>query len=286
MGERKRKLKIAIPPRAARATRATRPGEAPLQATATPAAPGIFPMTWKDGFAVGHGTCSNFIRGLQRMHSKTRKQWGIQLVDWAEDGQTVLRMKEQRWFKTRSDADAAMLQWAVALRAEAKQRIAADARKPLADEQDLAAARLKVLGEQYPDTFKAFERLATAAPGARHEAMYAVFRAYAADMVRLHKPATIEGLTPFTTPADISFILEIAKAYKAQSPYDAVDVELAARWLAAGYNKMSLAEYTRAINTKTGANLNPDAMKKRRLKKLGLASARPEGRPEKPMPPD
>jgi hypothetical protein len=79
----------------------------------------------------------------------------------------------------------------------------------------------------------------------------------------------------------MSFILEIAKAYKAQSPRDPVDVEIAARWFAAGYDKMSNAEYTDAINAKTGAKLKPEAMKARRLKKFRLLSSNPEGAPIK-----
>jgi hypothetical protein len=107
-------------------------------------------------------------------------------------------------------------------------------------------------------------------------------RAYAVDMVRLHKPAKLGEVSPFETlPDDASFILELAKAYSAKSPYDAVDHEIAARWYAAGYDKMKLDEYTDAINAKTGASLKPAAMKARRLKKLRLVSSNNEGAPNR-----
>jgi len=98
--------------------------------------------------------------------------------------------------------------------------------------------------------------------------------------VRLHKPTKLGAILPFKTlPDDSNFILELAKAYKAKSPINAVDHEIAARWYAAGYDKMKPDEYTAAINARTGANLKPDAMKKRRLKKLRLLSSNPEGAP-------
>ena len=255
--------------------------------------PGIFPLLWRDDFAVGHGTCRKFIRGLRVMHYPNSKvefngqryQWALEGVDWAEDGETLLRMWEQTWFETKKQADAALTQKAGQLREQAKKALAAqaaeDARKQSPNEEDLTKARLTVMREQYPDTFGAMDKLATVEPGARPEAVESLFRAYAVDLVRLHKPANLGDVSPFKSlPADASFILELAKAYRAQSPLDTVDVEIAARWFAAGYDKMSLTDYTRAINTVTGAKLKPDAMKKRRLKKLGLLSARPEGRPE------
>jgi hypothetical protein len=115
--------------------------------------------------------------------------------------------------------------------------------------------------------------LAQAQPEVRPGAMEALFRAYAVDVMRLHKPAKLGEILPFKMPEETSFILEIAKAYKAKSPRDPVDVEIAARWYAAGYDQMKPDEYTAAINAKTGANLKPDAMKKRRLKKLRLLSS-------------
>ena len=134
--------------------------------------------------------------------------------------------------------------------------------------------------EQYPDTFNAMDALEQAQPETRPAATEALFRAYAVDLMRLHKPAKLGDILPFKKmPEETSFILEIAKAHKAKSPRDLVDVEIAAQWFAAGYDKMSLAEYTAAINAKTGANLKPDAMKKRRLKKLRLLSSNPEGAP-------
>ncbi len=126
------------------------------------------------------------------------------------------------------------------------------------------------------------DTLAQAQPKARPEAVEAVLRAYTVDLMRLHKPAKLGEILPFKTlPDDSSLILELAKAHAAKSPFDAVDHEIAARWFAAGYDKMSLAEYTDAINVKTGAKLKPDAMEKRRYAKLGLMTKKPPGPPPK-----
>jgi len=101
-------------------------------------------------------------------------------------------------------------------------------------------------------------------------------------LVRLQKPANLGDISPFKSPpGDLSFILEIAKAHKAKSPRDPVDVEIAARWFAAGYDKMSKEEYTQAINDKTGASISPDAMEKRRYAKLGLMTKKLPGPPSK-----
>ena len=279
-------------------TPAAKPAETPLtdswQASIKQGAtPGIFPIMSSGCFAVGHGTVCKFIRGLQVMHypdSKVesngqRYQWALEGVDWAEDGETLLRIWEKTWFETKKQADAALTQKAGQLREQAKKALAAqaaeDARKQSPNEEDLTKARLTAMREQYPDTFEAMDKLAAVEPGARPEAVESLFRAYAVDLVRLHKPANLGDVSPFKSlPADMTLLMGIAQAYRAQSPLDPVDVEIAARWFAAGYDKMSLTDYTRAINAVTGAKLKPDAMKKRRLKKLGLLSARPEGRPE------
>ena len=273
-------------------TPAAKPAETPLtnswQASVQQGAtPGIVPLMWRDGFAVGHWTGCKFIRGLQVMHYPNSKvesngqrcQWALEGVDWAEDGETLLRIWEQTWFETKKQADAALTQKAGQLREQAKKTLAAeDARKPSCDEQDLTQARLKVMREQYPDTFEAMDKLATVQPGARSEAVESLFHAYAVDLVRLHKPANLGDVSPFKSlPADMTLIMRIAQAYRAQSPLDLVDVEIAAQWLAAGYDKMSLAEYTAAINAKTGAKLKPEAMEKRRYTKLGLMTSRKPG---------
>jgi len=257
------------------------------------AKPIVAGMMWKDGFAVGTCTFRTITPALRVKNYKPALEqggkkwpWGVEEVELAEDEKTLLRIVKRILFKTESQADAAFKKWLVEIRArEAKAKAtqaAADARKPSGDEQDLAQARLKLMREQYPDTFKAMDTLAQAQPEARPGAVEAVLRAYAVDMVRLHKPAKLGEVTPFDSlPADVGLLVEIAKAYKAKSPYDAVDEEIAARWFAAGYDTMSLADYTRAINAKTGAKLLPDAMKARRLKKFRLLSARPEGCPPK-----
>ena len=264
------------------------------------ATPGIFPILWRDGFAVGHGTIRNFWRGLlvhkytnpaeqHGEHEGKKHFWTVWDADFAEDEKTVLatRLGIVGLFETNEQAEVGLPKCMAWAEAEIKKDIAAqaailaaEAHKPTEAEKDLHNARMKVMREQYPDTFTAMDALAQAQPEARPAAMEALFRAYAVDLVRLHKPANLGDISPFKSPPDdMSFILEIAKAYKAKSPRDPVDVEIAARWYAAEYDKMKPDEYTAAINAKTGANLKPDAMKKRRLKKLRLLSSNPEGAP-------
>ncbi len=268
-----------------------------MRATAPPA-PALFSkpqvgiIAWKDNFGVGVGRFRSFCLALRvRHYTHSLKKagqvwpWGVEHVEHVKDSRTILRILERRLFKTESEAQAAFKNWRDEIAArEAKEmaaQAAADAHKPLSAEKDLAQARLKVMREQYPDTFKAMDALAQAQPEAQPGAAEAVLRAYAVDLVRLHKPAKLGEVLPFETlPDDASFILKIAKAYSAKSPYDAVDQEITARWLAAGYDKMSLAEYTRAINKKAGAELKPGTMKARRLKKFRLLSSLPEGHPQ------
>jgi hypothetical protein len=257
------------------------------------ATPGIFPIMWRDGFAVGHGTVRNFTAAVRvhrydkpLEHAGKKLFWAVEGVDYAEDHQTVLEIWGQTWFETKEQALAGYPELLARATAEINKAKAAQAavkaHEPSCDEQDLTNARLKVMREQYPDTFKAMDALVKAQAQDRAAAVEAVFRAYAVDKVRLHKPANLGDILPFkSTPGDKSFILEIAKAYNAQSPRDPVDVEIAARWFVAGYDKMSLAEYTAAINDKTGAKLKPDAMEKRRYAKLGLMTKKKTGPPQK-----
>ena len=256
---------------------------------------------WRDGFTVGHGTIRNFWRGLLvhkcadpteqcGEHAGKKHFWTVLVVDFAEDKKTVLatRLRIVGLFETNEQAEAELPKCKAWAEAEIKKAVAAHiaAAIPVAAapngvaEQDLKDARFKVMREHYPDTFKAMDVLAEAQPEARPAAMEALFRAYAVDLVRLHKPENLGDISPFKSPPDdMAFFLEITNAYKAKSPRDPVDVEIAARWYAAGYDKMKPDEYTAAINAKTGANLKPDAMKKRRLKKLRLLSSNPEGAP-------
>jgi hypothetical protein len=252
---------------------------------------------WRDGFAVGHGTVRNFTVELRVRtpidnnpleHEGKKLFWLVEAVDYAEDRQTVLKIRGtiEGWFENREQADAELPKCLAWVKAEVKKanaaQTAAEARKPSSDEQDLMQARLKVMREQYPGTFKAMDTLKKTKPKDCPAAIETLFRAYAVDKVRLHKPAKLGDILPFKSmPDDMSFILEIAKARQAQSPRDSVDVEIAARWFAAGYDKMSLAEYTGAINAKTGAKLKPDAMEKRRYRKLGLMTERKPGPPAK-----
>jgi hypothetical protein len=279
-----------------------KPAETPLtvavRATA-PAAPALFSkpqvgiIAWKENFGVGVGRFRSVCCALRVRHYTPSLEkvgqvwpWGVEDVEHVKDSRTILRILERRLFKTESETFAAFKNWGDEIAArEAKEmaaQAAADAHKPLSTEKDLTKARLKVMREQYPDTFMAMDALAQAQPEPQPGAVEAVLRAYAVDMVRLHKPAKLGEVSPFETlPDDASFILELAKAYSAKSPYDAVDHEIAARWYAAGYDKMKLDEYTDAINAKTGASLKPAAMKARRLKKLRLVSSNNEGAPNR-----
>jgi hypothetical protein len=250
---------------------------------------GIYPIMWPEGFAVAHGTMRRFTQAVRLFrydkpneHAGKKLHWAVEVVNFAEDKKTVLEIREQTWFENEQQAleghRECVARTTAARNKDISRLAAANAHKPTCDEQDLTQARLKVMREQYPDTFKAMDALAKAQPQARPAAVEALFRAYTVDKVRLHKPANLGDILPFKSiPDDMSFILEIAKAHKAKSPRDPVDVEIAARWFAAGYDKMSLAEYTDAINAKTGAKLKRDAMKARRLKKFRLLSSNPEG---------
>lgn len=254
-----------------------------------------------DNFGVAHGTQGKFTTGIRmyrydKPHEQDGKEffWALEIVDFdgdmemvkRADKKVVKRILKQEWFESEEQAKARHPKFLALATAEINRAVEAqtalDNHKPSSDEQDLIQARLKVMREQHPDTFKAMDTLVEAQPGTRPAAMEALFRAYAVDKVRLHKPANLGDILPFNyTPDDMSFILEIGKAYKAKSPRDPVDVEIAARWFAAGYDKMSLAEYTDAINAKTGAKLKPDAMEKRRYTKLGLMTKKPPGPPPK-----
>jgi hypothetical protein len=246
-------------------------------------------MSWASGFGVGVGTVLKFTEGLRVWLFRPDFQWdgqtwpcSVDFVRYAEDGETVLEIKERRLFKTEEEANAEINRWAAEIRAQfAKDHplpAPANVQKLSSDEQDLANARLKVMREQYPETFKTFDDLGKANQAERLAKIEAVFRAYAVDVVRLKKPANLGNMTPFNSlPADVNFLLDIAKAYKAKSPHDSVNVEIAANWFAAGYDKMSLVEYTDAINAKAGAKLKPEAMEARRYKKLGLMTKKPPG---------
>ena len=271
-------------------TPAAKPAETPLtnswQASVQQGAtPGIFPIMWNDGFTVGHGTCQKFKQWLRVRkpdqpleHEGKKFFWVCEIIDHRGTTERI----EQKWCETEENAEYLFRKKLEEMKALAGKIVASDARKPSSDERDLQEARLKVMREQYPDTFKAMDKLETVPPGARPEAVESLFRAYAVDLVRLHKPANLGDVLPFKSlPTDTNFIMELARAYRAQSPHDPVDVEIAAQWHAAGYNKMSLAGYTAAINAKAGARLSPDAMKARRLKKFRLLSSNPEGAPIK-----
>lgn len=248
--------------------------------------PGVFPIMWHNGFAVGHGAVRKFTREIRVQkydspfeHAGRKLFWAVEGVDYAEDGETVLSIWGQTWFETKEQADAFSRERVEVEKRKAKaENAAAEAHKPTSDEQDLAQARLKVMGEQYPDTFAAMDALAKAQPEARAEAVENLFRAYAVDLVRLHKPAILGEISPFKSlPTYMPFIVQLAKAYSAKSPHDPVDAEIAARWFAAGYDKMSKEDYTQAINAKTGTNISPDAMEKRRYAKLGLMTKKDPG---------
>jgi hypothetical protein len=253
------------------------------------AEPGIFPILWHDGFAMGYGTVRKYKRALRiRRYDKPRKDggkklfWTIEGVDYAEDRKTVLRIWGQTWYETEEQAKADFPKFEAWVRAKVDKLMVAQAadtaHKSSTDEEDLQNARMKVMREQYPNTFSAMDSYGKAQPEMRAAAWENVLRSYATDMVRLYKPTKVTDILPFKSlPDDTSFILEIAKAFKATSPRDPVDVEIAARWFAGGYDKMSKDEYTAAINAKAGANLKPGAMEKRRYEKLGLMTKKRPG---------
>jgi hypothetical protein len=257
------------------------------------AKPSVCMLSWESGFGVGVGTFHKFTEGLRVWLFRPDfhcdgQAWpcSVDLVRWAEDGETVLEIKDRRLFKTEAEANAEMKCWAAEIRAQflkGHRLPAADrGRKPSSNEQDLENGRLQVMREQYPNTFKALEHLRIANGTERSAKIEAVLRAYAVDRVRLDKPLKLHNVTPLkVVPDDRNFILDIAKAYKAKSPHDPVDVEIAANWFAAGYDKMSLADYTRAINAKTGKKLKPEAMRARRYKKFGLMTKKQPGPPPK-----
>jgi hypothetical protein len=255
------------------------------------AKPGIFNVMWETGFQVCYGNFRKFHRTVRKARyikpiERNGKKyfWGVEYVDMDEEQKTVLKVLAAFLCDTEEIADELLKDRAAWLSAEVEKakQAAANAQKLSSDEDDLVKARMTVMREQFPDTHKALDALAQAAPDNRAEATEALFRAFAVDLVRLQKPANLGDISPFKSPpGDLSFILEIAKAHKAKSPRDPVDVEIAARWFAAGYDKMSKEEYTQAINDKTGASISPDAMEKRRYAKLGLMTKKLPGPPSK-----
>jgi hypothetical protein len=271
----------------------TKPGTSPAESKPV----GIVAFEGKEFFGVGTATVNSklLVRKVVNynppIHSNGQLwPWAVEVAEYTEDSKQLLRIVGIYHFKTKPEADfvAKNFRQLDITNAETGQIIqkrkatqpAANGPKLSSNEQDLRNARLKVLRETYPDTFKAMDAHAQAKPEARPAAVEALFRAYALDLARLFKPAKLGDILPFKTwPDDSNFILELAKAYAQKSPFDAVDNEIAARWYAAGYDKMKPDEYTAAINTKTGATLKPGAMKKRRLKKLRLLSSNPEGAP-------
>ncbi len=147
---------------------------------------------------------------------------------------------------------------------------------------DLLDAQMKVLREQYPDTYRAYEASFGADEEARAEKEEELFRSFVVDSVRLLKDDTMhleKGGAFHHLPYDSALISRLNKAHGAKSPLDVVDYELAVNWQAAKYWKMKPAEYTAKINAKLGTRLSVAAMKGRALTKLRLVSDRPEGRP-------
>jgi hypothetical protein len=249
-------------------------------------------LTWDKGFAVGTVIVSPCIAGLrvQKYDPPITKDgetfpWVVEECDFHKD-KSLKRINSQRPCKTEAEAIELFKRMADEMREQGLKNKAlleaAEQNNASIEQNDLAQARLKVMREHYPKTFKAMDALAQTPPEAKPGAMEDLFRAYALDLVRLHKPANLGEISPFNSlPGDTSFILDLAKAHNAKSPFDAVNQEIAAQWLSAGYDKMNLAEYTRAINVKTDAKLTPDAMEKRRYTKLGLMTKKKPGPPPK-----
>lgn len=263
------------------------------QKSATPTKPSVVSVEWKSGFAMGVvSDYRSVVPALRSIKYKPafkdegrRYPWGVEAVELAEDKKTLLRIVERRLFKTEAEAKACLAKWSLEITAKQNQLMTTlkrDAtRKVGTDEQDMHAARQKVLREQYPNTFKALDALPQPNDKARPDAIERSLKAFTVDTVRLHKPSKLDAIKHFQGNPDLALILEIAKAHKAKSPIDPVDCELAAYWLSKGYDKMSRKEYTRVINAKTGANLTPEAMERRRYAKLGLMTKKLGGPPTK-----
>jgi len=266
--------------------------DAPLtdsfMASAPPGArPLVAKLTWPDGFVVGKGVSHDPDDGVRVQHFNPplkhdgkRWHWGVEIFRrTSADGKECVKLIGRRLFTTEKAAEAALEQ---CMGKTSAQRVEMKESQPkpqthqlTSDEQDLENARLKVMRTEYPDTSKASDALAQAAPEDRAEALENVLRAHVIDLARLHKPPQLTK--EMQLPTDSKFLLDLAKAYKAKSPFNAVDVEIAARWRSAEYNKMSLKEYTEAINSKADSTLKPKTMEKRRYKKLGLMTDKPAG---------
>ncbi len=252
--------------------------------------PKIAPVLWENGFGMAEVVPGSFRRTADALwvikykrakkHRGNKCPWGVEEGEVDLDTRTVVRVVKRKLFKTEGDAKAAHAKWEPEFMARKSKELDAMGtklpRRLLADDKDLQNARLKVLREQYPDTFRAMDGLrvlTNVTPEKKAASVEAVYRAFMVDMVRLHKR--------FGALLDIKLILEIAKAYKTKTPYDPVDVEIASHWFSKGYDKMSLAQYTRAINAATGANLKPEAMERRRYSKHGLMTKKRPGPPAK-----
>jgi hypothetical protein len=255
------------------------------------AKPEVATVTWSDGFIIGKGAKRHLLDGVRVAHYKpaltedgTRRPWGVEiLLRSTADGKEHIEILDRRLFTTEKAAQAEFERCKAKMDAQVAEREAsqpkAKNRQPSSDEEDLKKARLKVMRQQYPNTFKAMDALAQVAPEDLAEAFENVLRAHVIDLARLHKPRQLTK--EMQLPTDSTFLLDLAKAYKAKSPFNAVDVEIAARWRSAGYNKMSLKEYTEAINSKADSTLKPKTMEKRRYEKLGLMTDKPVGPPPK-----
>lgn len=254
--------------------------------------PKIVPVLWENGFGMAEvvpGSFRHIADALWVIKYKRAKKrrgnkypWGVEEGEIDMDTMTMVRVVKQHLFKTEGDAKAAHAKWKPEFMArKSKELDAMETKLPrqlLADDKDLQHARLKVLREQYPDTFRAMDGLrvlTNATPEKKAASVEAVYRAFMVDMVRLHKKLRLPK--NFDALLDIKLILKIAKAYKTKTPYNAVDVEIASHWFAKGYDKMSQAQYTSAINAATGANLKPAAMERRRYSKHGLMTKKRPG---------
>jgi hypothetical protein len=263
-----------------------------FMASAPPGAkPLVAKLTWPDGFVLGIGAYDDTGNEVRVVHFKPvlekdgkRWPWGVEIIRRTPaDGKEHVELIGRRLFTTEKAAEAEAGRRVAKMRALDAQREASKPKpqthQPTSDEQDLANARLKVMRTECPDTFKALDAWAQAKPEDQAEAMEEVFRGWLKDLCRLQKPDKLpEGIQ---LPNDVNFFMELAKAYKAKSPYDSVNWEIAAKWHAAGYNKMSLKEYTKVINSKAKSTLKSKTMEKRRYSKLGLMTDKPVGPPPK-----
>ena len=262
-----------------------------LKKTDAPLPPGATPVVvgagWGKGFGIAYGGGRKTIDCLScnlatPANGGKPGDWAVKEMKLTADRQTVLEVLSLRLFKTNAEAGAFYKQeQKIPLANSGTERVRqakADAVKPSENVKEEAKARINIMRESYPGTFKAMAAVSRAKTEDRPGAMESVFRAFLVDLVRLHKPADLDEFCAKGT-GDLGLIIELAKAFKDPTPDNKIRAALAAEW-AERFSKMKPEECAKIVNAATGSNLTPGAMKIRRLR-MSLMSDRPEGAPEK-----